>query len=149
MRAILCLTLCLLGAAPWLTSVPARAGELEVNRIERGTPARTRLLDAARSTFERETGGPIEFVVTTLNVYDDWAFGNVQVQRPGGQRIDWRHTKFAEDYAQGMFDAGGHFFLMRNDRGVWTMVEYAIGPTDVAWDWWRQQHGLPTELFED
>ena len=23
----------------------------------------------------------------------------------------------------------------------------AVGPTDVAWDWWRQQHSLPQELF--
>ena len=150
MRFILCLTLCLLGAAaPSLMPRPAGAGELEVHRVERGTPERARLLDAARPTFESEIGGPIEFVVAVLNAYDGWAFGNVRVQRPGGQPVDWRQTKFAEDVAEGMFETGSHFFLMRSERGAWTMVEYAIGPTDVAWDWWRQQLNLPEQLFRD
>ena len=147
MRLILCLTVCVLAAASWPGAGSAKAGELEVYRFERGTPERARLLDAARPIFEREIGGPIEFVVTTLNAFDGWAFGNVRVQRPGGQPIDWRRTKFAEAYAEGMFDAGGHVFLLRNDGGRWTEVEYAIGPTDVAWDWWRQQHNLPEALF--
>lgn len=149
MRVLLCLTLCLMSAAPWLVAAPAAAGELEVHRFERGTPERARLLDAARPTFEREIGGPIEFVVTALNAYDGWAFGNVRVQRPGGQPIDWRKTKFAEDDAEGMFDPAGHLFLMRSERGVWTMVEYAIGPTDVAWIDWSERYGLPTEFFEN
>ena len=149
MRLILCLTVCVLAAASMPAAGPAEAGELEVHRFERGTPERARLLDAARPTFESEIGGPIEFVVTTLNAYDGWAFGNVRVQRPGGQPIDWRRTQFAEDYAQGMFETGGHFFLMRSEGGAWTMVEYALGPTDVAWDWWRQQHSLPEALFTD
>lgn len=145
MRMILCLTLCLFGAA--FAAEPAAA---QVVKPERGSPLRGEILDAARPLFERETGGPVEFVVNQLNVLDAWAFGNVSVQRPGGGAIDWSRTKFGENYAEGMFDPGGHFFLARRaDSGEWLLVEYAIGPTDVAWDWWRQQLNLPEQLFRD
>jgi len=114
-----------------------------------GSDLRKVILDAARPTFEKDIGGPIEFVVATLNVDGGWAYGDVKVQRPGGAPIDWRRTRFAEDYAQGMFDPEHNLFLLKGSGSSWSMVEYAIGPTDVAWDWWRQQYNIPRSLFED
>ena len=114
----------------------------------RGSALRVELLDAARSTFEADTNGPIEFVVRRLNIRGDWAFGDVRLQRPGGGQIDWRKTKHAADFAAGMFDPGGSFFLLRRTGGVWTMMEFATGPTDVAWDGWRTDYKLPANLFE-
>lgn len=146
MRLVFCLTLCLLGAAFVAEPVAAQ----QIVKPDRGSELRLELLDAARPLFERETGGPVEFVINRLNVLDVWAFGNVRLQRPGGGEIDWAKTKFAEQHAEGMFDAGGHFFLLRRaDSGEWMLVEYAIGPTDVAWDWWRQQLNLKEKLFRD
>jgi hypothetical protein len=112
-----------------------------------GSALRAHLLDVARPTFQGETGGPIEFVVRQLNVMNDWAFGDVVLQRPGGGRIDWRSTKFAETYKAGSFDPGSSYFLLHNVDGTWALVEYAVGPTDVAWDWWRKHHKLPEALF--
>lgn len=131
-----------------LLGVP-HAGAGEVHQPPKGSALRASLLDAARPTFEQEIGGPIEFVVTTLNVWNGWAYGDVRLQRPGGQPIDWRRTKFAEDDAQGMFDPAHNLFLLQEEGDGWTLVEYAIGPTDVAWDWWRQQNNLPMELFQE
>ena len=146
MRALLSLTLLLLGAV----TMTMPAASQQITKPERGSALRAEILDAARPVFERETGGPVEFVITTLNVFDNWAYGNVRLQRPGGGQIDWRRTKYAEDDAQGMFDPAGHLFLLRkSDAGEWMLVEYALGPTDVAWDWWRQQLNLPEALFTD
>ncbi|MGE3230192.1 MAG: hypothetical protein AB7J30_12220 [Hyphomicrobium sp.] len=136
---------------PWCAllmacAIPALAGE--VYEPARGSPLRASILDAARPTFEQEVGAPVEFVINTLNVMDEWAYGDVQLQRPGGTPIDWSHTKFAEDMAQGMLETGHNLFLLHESGGSWTLIEYAIGPTDVAWDWWRQQRGLPAELFD-
>lgn len=124
------------------------AGAQTVTNVERGNPLRSQILDAARPLFERETGGPVEFVVQKLNTYDVWAFANLRAQRPGGGAIDWSRTRFGEDMAQGMFDPSNSFVLLRRaDSGEWMLVEYALGPTDVAWDWWRQQLDLPEALF--
>lgn len=145
MRFVLPLLLCLL-ATLCVAPSPASAQDAIVTP-PKGTPLRATLLDTARPAFEQELGAPVEFVVHTLNVMDGWAFGSVKPQRPGGVAIDWGKTKFAEDVAQGMFETGISFFLLRDTGDGWTLAEIAIGPTDVAWDWWRQQHRLPAELF--
>src|SRR5690606_5748039 len=93
-----------------------------VNNVERGNPLRSQILDAARPLFERETGGPVEFVVQKLNTYDVWAFANLRAQRPGGEAIDWSLTRFGEDMAQGMFDPSNSFVLLRRaDSGEWML----------------------------
>jgi hypothetical protein len=144
MRRLLVLAICTL----LLAAVgPILAGSDTVVRVERGSPQRAGILDTVRPLFIVETSGPIEFVVNTLNTMDGWAFGDVQLQRPGGVPIDWSKTKFAEAYAAGAFEAQHTLFLLRDTGGGWSLVEFAVGPTDIAWDWWRQQHGLPETLF--
>ena len=145
MRFTRCLSLCLLGLGLILAH-PAAAGD--IFQPLKGSPLRTSILDAARPTFAGQVGGPVEFVVTTLNVWGPWAYGDVQLQRPGGGAIDWSRTKFAEDYARGMFDPAHNLFLLKQAGNGWALVEYAIGPTDVAWDYWRQQYDIPAEVFQ-
>lgn len=141
MRAIL------LAIVLWACCAPAQAQD--ITQPPRGSPLRAELMDAARPTFEREIGGPIEFVVQRLNVWGEWAYGQVAPQRPGGRAIDWRRTKYAADFESGAFQTSISLFLLRrSETGRWMMVEYAIGPTDVAWDDWRQQLNLPRALFE-
>jgi hypothetical protein len=114
----------------------------------RGSALRAQLLDAARPVFRRETGGPVEFVVVRLNVMGDWAFGEVRLQRPSGQPIDWSATRYADDFEAGMFDPAASDFLLRRTSDGWKVVEFATGPTDVVWDGWRHDYGLPLALFE-
>lgn len=140
---ILALAFLQLGLAP---GEPVSAGD--VVQPPKGSPLRTSILDAVRPTFAGQVGGPVEFVVTTLNVWGQWAYGDVKLQRPGGGAIDWSRTKFAEDYAQGMFDPAHNLFLLKQAGEGWGLVEYAIGPTDVAWDYWRQQYNIPIEVFQ-
>lgn len=126
----------------------AYAGAQSVTQPPQGSRLRKELLDTVRPVFEKETEGPVEFVVHRLNVMNGWSFGDVFLQRPGGRRIDWSRTKYAEDEKNGAFDPGGSFFLLKQSGSNWTVVEFATGPTDVAWDSWRQDHHLPSQLFE-
>jgi hypothetical protein len=114
----------------------------------RGSPLRAELMDALRPTVMTEIGGPIEFVVKELRVMAPWAYAFVRPQRPGGTPIDWSRTKFREDYRQGTM-GDDVMALLRHDGARWTVVEYAIGPTDVTWDGWRQERRLPRRLFSD
>jgi hypothetical protein len=43
----------------------------------------------------------------------------------------------------------GTMALIRRSGMRWSVVELAIGPSDVAWDGWRQQRRLPRKLFTD
>lgn len=120
----------------------------DVTVIERSDPLRAKLLNAARSVFERATGGEVEFVVKRLAEQNGWAFGHVVLQRPGGGKINWQQTKFAEDLEQGMFDPAASFFLLQKSGTDWVVREYSVGPTDVVWDGWRHELGLSMDLFQ-
>jgi hypothetical protein len=114
----------------------------------RGSPLRAELMDALRPTVMSEIGGPIEFLVKELRVMPPWAYAFVHPQRPGGAAIDWSRTKFKEDVDQGVMGEDV-MALLRHDGARWNVVEYAIGPTDVTWDGWRQNRRLPPRLFTD
>jgi hypothetical protein len=141
MRAFF-LSLCML---IFVAAAPASAQP--VVHPERGSALRADVLNAARPVFARDVGGQIEFVVRHLNVMGNWAFGDVQLQRPGGHPINWAKTKYGEDFKEGMFDPAGSFFLTRRTAAGWTVLKFATGPTDIAWDGWRQEFHLPNALF--
>jgi hypothetical protein len=113
---------------------------------ERGTALRGEVLNAVRPVVERETGGPVIFVVGTLNVMGDWAYVDADPQRPGGKPIDWRKTRFRRAYEADMF-SGLVMALLRRKDGVWTVVDHVVGPTDVYWYNWLDKYKLPEALF--
>ncbi len=123
---------------------PQVAFAQQILEPKRGTALRKQLLNVARPTFELESAGPIEFVVDRLAIWGDWAFGAVQLQRPGGRKIDWSKTNHAGDFA---VETETSFFLLKRKNGNWKMSAYALAPTDVAWDGWREEFKLPLELF--
>jgi hypothetical protein len=146
-RIFLCLSLCLFGLFGGMGVAPSAAGDF--HQPPKGSALRNSILEAARPFFVQATGGPVEFVVTTLNVLDEWAYGDVKLQRPGGAPIDWSRTRFAEDYAQDMLDTEHNLFLLQEGGDGWTVVEYAVGPTDIIYESWRQQYGIAAELFQN
>ena len=139
---VLFLSLCIVS----LLTVSEAAAQ-QIIQPGRGSALRAEVLDAARPVFVRETNGPVEFVVRRLNVMGNWAFGDVRLQRPGGTPIDWTRTKYGEGLRAGMFDPSGSFFLARRTAAGWSVLEFAMGPTDIAWDSWRSTYHLPNALF--
>jgi hypothetical protein len=114
---------------------------------ERGTPLRVEVLNALRPTVDRETGGAVIFAVHTLNVMGAWAYVDAEPLRPDGKPIDWRRTKFREDFEHGAF-SGLVLALLRRDSGSWEVDQYVMGPTDVAWLEWAEKYNLPNALFK-
>jgi len=135
------------GGIAALIAMGGPAGAQSIMRPQPGDPLRAEILDAVRPVFEGETWGPIEFVVRALNVLDNWGFGDVKLQRPGGRPIDWSKTRYGEAMRQGMFDPSGSFFLLYRMGSSWAIVKFVTGPTDVAWDGWRTEYDIPAELF--
>ena len=94
-----------------------------------GSPQRRAILDALRPPVERALGGPVEFVVSRLDVRQGWALVFADPQRPGGGRIDGRRHFGAEfDNMDGL----GISAILRFQNGRWRLVDHAIGATD-AW----------------
>jgi hypothetical protein len=112
-----------------------------------GSKERKVVLDAIRAPLEKELHRPVIFQVRELRLKDGWAFLSAEPQQPSGRPLDYTGTKYAELIKQGMFDSSGLFALLRQKKGRWTVVEYALGPTDVTWDGWDQRHGCPRAIL--
>ncbi|MBD2745827.1 sel1 repeat family protein [Microvirga sp. BT688] len=115
-----------------------------VFRPEHGTVLRREILDALRPVVEGKLYAPIEFRVTELKVAGDWAFAQVVPQRPGGTPIRVLDTPMAE-FHKFMGDDVHTEAVLRRVRGLWRVVDYWVGSTDVWFTDWCDR--LPKEIF--
>jgi hypothetical protein len=106
------------------------------------------LLAALTPVVAQDIGQPVSLQVSTTNVRDEWAFVTAQPRQPDGSAIDWSTTGLAQRAAAGMLDGDGTTYaLLKNENGAWTVLEHAIGPTDVAWIEWAAEHGVPPDIL--
>lgn len=128
--------------------VHAEPATESVRTIGKSDPLRKPLLDALRGPVEKDLAQPVQFVVSLLRVQGDWAFVIATPQTKTGQPIDYSRTHYAQAIADGVFDGGTVFALLKSDHSAWSVKEFVIGPTDVAFLAWPDQHGAPATLFE-
>lgn len=106
------------------------------------------LLGALTPVVAQDIGQPVSLQSTSVNVRDEWAFVTAQPKKPDGSSIDWSTTSFAQRAADGVLDGDGTTYaLLKNENGVWTVLEHAIGPTDVAYIDWAAEHGVPADIL--
>ncbi len=103
------------------------------------------MLEALRPAVEAEMRGPVEFVVTTIRVSPNWAFVQVDPQRPGGDPIDPEETGFAGE--TDMMDGLTVYALLTFQSGRWNLIDHLVGPTDVGYADWQQRYGVPPAVI--
>lgn len=111
----------------------------------RGSQERKAIMDAMRPVIEAKLNAPIEFVVLDLRVLGDWAFAQVNPQRPGGRPIHLSRTMLRNDAA--FMDGVRTESILQRRSGRWFVVEHAIGATDVWFLTWCDR--LPKGLLPD
>lgn len=95
-----------------------------------------------------EVGTPVSLQPDTVNIRDEWAYVDADVRNADGSEIDWTTTNLASRYENGAMDTGGGVHaLLKNENGVWTVLEHVIAPTDVAWIDWAASHGVPPDIL--
>lgn len=129
-------------AEPAEASAPARARDLPV-----GDPLRPVVLNALRPAIVADLGQPVMFVVQTLKAQGDWAYVVARPQQPDGQPIDFRRTRYRQAMEQGVFDGPTLYALMQRRDQRWTVVDFAIGPSDAPQAGWPDEHGAPATLL--
>jgi hypothetical protein len=143
MKRLSAVLLVFLAAAAAIFSGPALA--LTFREPAKGSAERAAIMDTLRPAVEAEMRGPVEFVVTTIRVTPNWAFVQVEPQRPGGGVIDPEQTGFAGD--TDMMDGLTVYGLMGFQAGRWNLIDHMVGPTDVGYAGWQQRYGVPAALL--
>ena len=108
---------------------------------------RRRIMDALRAPVAKELKQKVVFEVSRLSVLNGGAFLNGVPRPPGGKPIDYSCTPYAEAKKEGMFDDGIMALLKRTPKGKWTVVTYALGPTDVPYVDWDRRYHAPRAIF--
>lgn len=107
---------------------------------------RSAILDAARVPVTAALRKPVKFEVSHLKRSGDWAFLLATMVEPSGAPLDYATTPMAAPAAQG-YMSRSYMALLRQQAGRWTVVDKAIGPSDVPWVLWAKRHGAPLEIF--
>ena len=129
------------GAVPLVAPAAAQRGVSATASAGEGTAQRRAILNALRPAIEQKLGPNVEFVVSRIAVRDGWALVIANPQRRGGGAIDPR-DHFAEDQLEFM-DGLTVNAVLRFSGGGWTLVDHAIGPTDV---WYCGVDGPPRSM---
>jgi hypothetical protein len=111
-----------------------------------GSADRKAIMDALRPAFEKHVGKPVVFVVQSLRVVSPWALASFEPRRTATKPIDWKKTKFKEDFEQGVMDSISLALLKKSGK-KWKVVELAIGPTDYPVEDWLKHHKAPKSLI--
>lgn len=111
-------------------------------------PQTQSLLNVLDPVLSAGIGQPVSLQPTTVNVRDEWAFIIGQPRKPDGTAIDWSTTSLAQRAADGVLDGDGQTFaLLKNVNGGWEVLEYVVGPTDVAHIEWAGKYGVPPDIL--
>jgi hypothetical protein len=130
---------CSTGLAQEASDTPKQAGMCSVP----SGPDRKAVLDALRGPVSSDLGTPVDFEITRSRMCGDWAFVVGMPRKEGGEPIDWSQTVCAGDTSHLV---GG---LAHRDGMAWSLTDYALCPSDVAWADWPEKHKAPQELFDD
>lgn len=116
-------------------------GKADVYGTEPDSEDRAAILAAIHADYldPAVNGQANELVVLTMILAGDYSWVTATVQAVGGGEIDWTNSSFADDVAEGFFDGPSLQALLKVEEGQWSVVDAAIGPTDVWWDglWFR------------
>jgi hypothetical protein len=111
-------------------------------------PERDAMAAALAGPAGEAIGTPVSFTVTTKTVDGDWGWLVTQPWTQDGTAIDWSTTRYAARAQEGVLDGGGTTYaLLRRENGNWRVVDFAVGPTDVAYADWPRRYGAPPALM--
>ncbi|WP_363796323.1 lysozyme inhibitor LprI family protein [Lysobacter firmicutimachus] len=128
------------GAAPSAAAAPIEVGI--------GDPRRAPLLAALKAVLAKDLGQPVTLRVDLLREQDGWAFASVRPRTADGKPIDFLRTRYAERQRDGVLDGDGTYALLSRRGGAWKVVQFDVGPTDVAWAAWPEEFGAPAAVVQ-
>ncbi len=104
---------------------------------------------ALNGAIGRALNQPVNMNLETFERSGDFAWVVAHPRLADGAAIDWTITPYAAQAREGALDGDGvtYALLIKRENDRWSVLEFAIGPTDVAWLDWPARHGAPPELM--
>ncbi|WP_410603694.1 hypothetical protein [Amycolatopsis sp. lyj-90] len=119
-----------------------------------GDPVREAVLQAATARLDEYFGDRVRVEVEQLDRVGPWVFLQGTMRGTEAGRPYYDGTVYEARRADGVMSDVYVALLKKrdeaaadNDARSWRLSAYAIGPTDVAWLTWADDHEAPRTLF--
>lgn len=130
-------------------SPPAQQSEQSSDSIAASETQTDPLAIALTPVLAENIGRPVSLSVQTSTMEGNWGWIVAQPWTADATQIDWSQTRYAERAREGVLDGNGTTYaLLRRENGQWRVLEFAVGPTDVAWVDWAERHGAPASIMQ-
>ena len=116
----------------------------------RGSVERKVHMDLLRKEFTPKFNGQQLIFEVSGDIYKsegNWAVIYVNVFQHGGKPVNFKNSKYKQNYEEGMMDSNGIFGLFRKSNNQWKLVAHADFPTDVPIGCWWKEYKAPKTIF--
>jgi hypothetical protein len=110
-----------------------------------GSKERIEILDTVRKPVQKDLKQEVKFIPSTFRVNDKWGFIFGQMQQKDSKNID--KTKFLEGRERGDLWDNMFVALLQKKNGLWEIVKYQTGCTDVCWEDWSNKFNAPKMII--
>lgn len=111
-------------------------------------PPGREVLQALTSTIALEIGVDVQLDPTLVTERDGWGWVICSARLPDGTLVNWSQTRVADRDMNRVRGNGGIVYaLLRRENGVWRVIDYVVGPTDVVWTDWPTRYGVPADFL--
>lgn len=111
-----------------------------------GSAERKAILDAIRPRTEKDLGFKVKFEVSHIKSTGTFAFVIARPIHTNGKQIDWRKTKYAQDWKDGVF-GDAVLSLLKKSGKTWRILEWSIGASDFPAEDWCKDHKAPKTIL--
>ncbi len=115
---------------------------------------REAVLEAATARLDKAFGDRVQVKVERYNRVGPWVFVQGSMHSTDSDRPYYVGSAYEARRADGAMSDVYAVLLKKaddagpdNDARSWRLSDYAIGPTDVAWLTWPDEHEAPRALF--
>ncbi|WP_216206276.1 hypothetical protein [Amycolatopsis aidingensis] len=122
--------------------------------LDADDPVREAVLQAATAPLGAAFGDRVRVEVVQLNRIGPWVFLQGRMRGADGGRPSYAGTGYEARQADGaMSDVYAALLRKADNAGAdhdarsWRLSDHAIGPTDVTWLTWPDEHEAPPALF--
>ncbi|MEV7555705.1 hypothetical protein AB0N89_39320 [Amycolatopsis sp. NPDC089917] len=119
-----------------------------------GDPVREAVFRAATARLDEEFGDQVQVAVEQFDRLGPWVFLQGTMRGTQAGRPYYAGTIYENKRADGVMSDVYVALLKKtsettvdDDPRSWRLARYAIGPTDVAWLTWPDEHEVPQALF--
>jgi len=113
-----------------------------------GSSDRKLILESVKEALQPNLRLKPKLIVEQLRLKNGFAFFSGPVKDEKGRDIDFRKTAYRQEIEEGILDGDNAVVLLKKTAKGWKVLDFVIGPPDLAWGCWWKEFKAPKDIFD-